>query len=103
MTVCLESEADGIPFGQLDLLVTNDLGRAWRARGGGEGGGASRKTEEAFCFAGLSLEKKDLAKTLRFRVLVTGRDDPVQELETFVIGEPSLWDFRSSDQRGAPP
>ncbi|XP_037776729.1 uncharacterized protein LOC119573590 [Penaeus monodon] len=82
VTACLESEADGTPFGQVDLLVTNALGRAWRTRGGG---GALRKTEEEFCFAGISLEKKDLVKTLSFRILENGSDESIQELETFFI------------------
>ncbi|XP_037776521.1 uncharacterized protein LOC119573375 isoform X2 [Penaeus monodon] len=82
VTACLESEADGTPFGQVDLLVTNALGRAWRTRGGG---GALRKTEKEFCFAGISLEKKDLVKTLSFKILENGSDESIQELETFFI------------------
>ncbi|XP_047473162.1 uncharacterized protein LOC125027982 isoform X2 [Penaeus chinensis] len=81
VTACLESEAGGTPFGQVDLLVTNALGRAWRTRGGG----ALRKTQEGFCFAGISLEKKDLVKTLNFRILENGSDESIQELETFFM------------------
>ncbi|XP_063603905.1 uncharacterized protein LOC134779662 [Penaeus indicus] len=82
VTACLESETDGTPFRQVDLLVTNALGRAWRTRGGG---GALKKTEEGACFAGISLEKKDLVKTLSFRILESGTDESIQELETFFI------------------
>ncbi|XP_063603919.1 uncharacterized protein LOC134779668 isoform X2 [Penaeus indicus] len=82
VTACLESEVDGTPFGQVDLLVTNALGRAWRTRGGG---GALKKTEEGVCLAGISLEKKDLVKTLSFRILESGTDESIQELETFFI------------------
>ncbi|XP_047472984.1 uncharacterized protein LOC125027897 [Penaeus chinensis] len=81
VTACLESEAGGTPFGQVDLLVTNALGRAWRTRGGG----ALRKTQEGVCFAGISLDKKDLVKTLSFRILENGSDESIQELETFFI------------------
>ncbi|XP_063603888.1 uncharacterized protein LOC134779652 isoform X2 [Penaeus indicus] len=81
VNVCLScgQRLEQSPLTQYDLLITNDFGRSWRARG------VAQKTDHRLCFPGVTLEKEDLAKTLTYKVTESKGNGLIEEVETFLI------------------